>query len=102
MKGTVSELSGLSEEILTIVAILVASVISALILITLQKRGKIKHLFRAMLGMILGMLSFCLIVLRLLFGQPDIYTLIVDLPVMVIGAVFFCTSVHWKKQRTAN
>jgi hypothetical protein len=53
--------AGFSEELSTVVAILVASTLSALSLIALQKKDKIRHLFRAMLGMILGMLAFCLI-----------------------------------------
>lgn len=95
-------MSGFSDSLLTISAILLSSIISAVIMITLQKKGKVKHLLRAMLGMIIGMLSVCLIVLRLFFGRLDSLDLIVDLPVLAVGAVLFCTSVYWKKQRTAN
>jgi uncharacterized membrane protein len=89
----------MSRFIAEIISIVIAAVTSAVVVISLQRQSRLKHRLRATIGLMLAVLAACIIVSRLILGRLDSSTLIVDLPVVVVGAVLFWNSVYWRKQR---
>jgi hypothetical protein len=89
----------MSRFIAEIISIVIAAVTSAVVVISLQRQSRLKHRLRATIGLMLAVLAACIIVSRLILGRLDSSTLIVDLPVVVVGAVLFWTSVYRQKQR---
>ncbi len=92
MTGFIAEIS----------SIVIAAFSSAVVMLSLQRQGRVKHRLRATIGLMLAVLSISLIVSRFILGRLDSATLIVDVPVMVVGAVLFRTGVYWGKQKTDN
>ena len=90
----------MSRFIAEIISILAAAGISLVVMLNLQKRGRIKHLLRAMVGMITGSLSICLSISRLLLGSLDRTDLLVNGLMLLAGAVLFLTGIYSRKQRS--
>ncbi len=90
----------MSRFIAQIISILAAAGISLVVMLNLQKRGRVKHLLRAMVGMITGSLSICLSVSRLLLGRLDHTDLLVNGFMLLVGAILFVTGVNRQKQRS--
>ncbi len=88
----------MSGFIAQIISILAAAGISLVVMLHLQKRGRVKHLLRAMVGMITGSLSICLSVSRLLLGSFDQTDLLVNGLMLLVGAVLFLTGIYTRKQ----
>ena len=92
-------MSGLIAEIASVV---IAAFSSAAVMMSLQRQGRVKHRFRATIGLMLAVLAISLIVSRFILGRLDNASLLVDVPVIIVGAVLFRTGVHWGKSRTDN
>jgi uncharacterized membrane protein YwzB len=92
-------MSGLIAEI---VSIILAAFFGALTVITLQRQGRVKHRLRAMLGIMFAVLAISLIVSRFILGRLDGATLLVDVPVIVVGAVLFRTAIYGRQQISDN
>ncbi len=87
----------MSGFIAEIVSIVFAAFSGAIVVVNLQKQGRVKHRFRATIGLMLAVLAISLIVSRFILGRLDNATLLVDVPVIIVGAVLFRTGVYWGK-----
>ena len=88
----------MSGFIAEIVSIVFAALSGAIVVINLQKQGRVKHRLRATIGLMLAVLAISLIVSRFILGRLDNATLLVDVPVIIVGAVLFRTGVYWAKR----
>ena len=88
----------MSGMIAEIVSVVIAAFTGAVLVINLERQGRVRHRLRALIGSMLAVLAISLIVSRFILGRLDNVTLLVDVPVIVVGAILFRTSIYIQKK----